>query len=435
MTRPGRILRFGGVALLAALAVSCAPRTAPETPRAWARPLTARHFERTPARLERGRALAEGVLQCAICHSERDWNQPGAPPRAGLEYAGQIIRTDSIARIVAPNLTPDRATGAGTWTDDMLARAIREGVGHDGRALHPLMWYRPFRSLPDEDLASVVVYLRSLAPVRHALPPTRLSETRRHQIESGLSPLTAPVPARDTATAVARGRTLAVLADCAGCHTSWYSERNPGLLAGGNKIESFGRSSFSANITLDPTGLQGWIPATFVEVMRSGKSGTLDPLMPWVVFRNMSDRDLEDLFAFLETMAPSPHAIDNHSVPTLCAACGQTHGRGAENRLVVPKGIRLDPGSLAAFAGTYRSKELGFARVVTARGGRLYGREEQGPEIELVPVSATRFLAPGWLAPVEFVRDSTARPGGEVGRPRVTPARGRRRAPRASFAS
>jgi hypothetical protein len=136
--------------------------------------------------------------------------------------------------------------------------------------------------------------------------------------------------------------------------------------------------------------------------------------MPWIVFRNMSNRDLEDLFAFLGTMAPSPHLIDNHSVPTPCAACGQIHGRGAENRLVVPKGIRLDPGSLAALAGTYRSKELGFSRVVTARAGRLYGREEQGPEIELVPVSPTRFLAPGWLAPVEFVRDSTGRVTAQV---------------------
>jgi hypothetical protein len=66
---------------------------------------------------------------------------------------------------VAPNLTPDNETGIGRWTDDMLIRAIREGISHDGRVLHPQMWYRSFRRLPDEDVEAVVAYLRSLEPV------------------------------------------------------------------------------------------------------------------------------------------------------------------------------------------------------------------------------------------------------------------------------
>ena len=56
-----------------------------------------------------------------------------------------------------PNITPDKDTGAGNWTDDQLARAIREGIGSDGRALFPFMPYENFRSLSDEDLASVGV--------------------------------------------------------------------------------------------------------------------------------------------------------------------------------------------------------------------------------------------------------------------------------------
>jgi mono/diheme cytochrome c family protein len=400
--------------LLALLAVSCAPKPAPETPRSWARALTNVRFERTPERLARGRYLAEGVLQCAVCHSERAWGLPGAPPRPGREYAGHIVREDSVTLIVAPNITPDRKTGAGTWTDDMLARAIREGVGHDGRALHPQMWYGPFRSLADEDLAAIVVYLRSLAPVRNALPATRLTAQRREQIEGSLKPLLAAVPAPDTTTRIGGGRYLEVLADCSGCHTSWYTPYNPGLLAGGNKIELWGRTAFSANITPDPTGIGDWTPETFIEVMRTGKSGTLDPLMPWNVFRNMTDRDLGDLFAFLTSMAPSPHLIDNHSDPTRCAICGQTHGRGAENKRVTPRGIRVDAKTLADYAGIYHSKEFNFTRTVTLRKGHLYGREEGGPEIELVPTSPAHFLAPGWLAPIEFVRDTSGRVRGQV---------------------
>src|SRR5512133_2130534 len=121
-----------------------------------ARPLTDRVFESSPARLERGRYLTEHLLQCFMCHSERDWSAPGAPVMAGRKGAGAILSERGERRIVAPNLTPDPETGAGRWTDDMLARAIREGIGHDGRALAPAMWYGSFARLADEDLAAVV---------------------------------------------------------------------------------------------------------------------------------------------------------------------------------------------------------------------------------------------------------------------------------------
>src|SRR5262245_63811886 len=74
--------------------------------------------------------------------------------------------------LFAPNLTPDPETGTGRWTDDMLMRAIREGISHDGRVLRFEMWYRSFRALSDKDVESVVAYLRSLQPIKHALPRT-----------------------------------------------------------------------------------------------------------------------------------------------------------------------------------------------------------------------------------------------------------------------
>ena len=61
-----------------------------------------------------------------------------------------------------PTLLPILKPGRATWSDDQLARAIREGIGHDGRALFPMMPYTRFREMSDEDLASVIVYLRSL---------------------------------------------------------------------------------------------------------------------------------------------------------------------------------------------------------------------------------------------------------------------------------
>src|SRR5260370_1225139 len=80
-------------------------------------PLTARVFDRTPQRLERGRYIATALNGCIYCHSPHDWNAPGTPYVPGKEGVGAIMpETDLPGRIVAPNLTPDPETGAGRWT-------------------------------------------------------------------------------------------------------------------------------------------------------------------------------------------------------------------------------------------------------------------------------------------------------------------------------
>ena len=109
---------------------------------------------RTPERVARGKYLNEGLLQCFVCHSERDWTAPVAPPIAATRGAGAVWPGKSW--LVAPNLTPDPETGIGRWTDDMLLRAIREGISHDGRRLHPQMRFSAFRALHDEDAEAVV---------------------------------------------------------------------------------------------------------------------------------------------------------------------------------------------------------------------------------------------------------------------------------------
>jgi hypothetical protein len=67
--------------------------------------------------------------------------------------------------LYALNITCDKETGIGSWTDDQIARAIREGIGCGDRALFPTMPYQKFRHLSDEDLASVVAYIRTVPPV------------------------------------------------------------------------------------------------------------------------------------------------------------------------------------------------------------------------------------------------------------------------------
>jgi len=113
------------------------------------RPLKNEKFEVSPQRLERGRMLVS-LTDCDVCHSVHDWNTHGAPTVAGTELAGLVLPlSDLPGRIVSPNITPDLETGAGNWTDDQLARAIREGIGHDGRPIFPMMPYSEYHHMSD----------------------------------------------------------------------------------------------------------------------------------------------------------------------------------------------------------------------------------------------------------------------------------------------
>ena len=371
-----------------------------------ARPLTDRTFERTPERLERGRYLTEHVLQCFICHSDRDTSRPGAPPVEARKGAGTVRYEEADRRLVAPNLTPDPETGAGLWTDDMLARAIREGIGHDGRALSPSMWYGSFSMLSDEDLASVIVYVRSIPAVRNPLPPTVIPAEERERWAYEPRPITTPVPGPPPGDALARGRYLANVADCAGCHTSWHGSRMPGLYGGGNHIETRIGSAFSANLTPDASGVT-YAPDAFVAVIRNGKGGSMSPVMPWVAFAGMTDDDLVAISRAFAELQPVRHCVGNIGEAKLCAVCGQSHPHGELNRIETPVGIKVDPAVLARYAGSYRHPAWDLTIAIRAEGSRLYGTEPGAEEIELVPVTATRFAAPGWPAPVEFEVDDS----------------------------
>src|SRR5215467_11117552 len=159
------------------------------------RALTGRRFEVTSARLERGRYLVDSVNGCFGCHTDQDWSKPGAPPVAGKEGSGHIWADQDLPWLVAPNITSDKETGAGNWSDDALARAIREGIGHDGRTLFPVMPYPHYREMSDEDLASIIVYLRSVPPVRSQLPVTQIPFPQKYLMNDMPQPITAPVPA------------------------------------------------------------------------------------------------------------------------------------------------------------------------------------------------------------------------------------------------
>ncbi len=302
-----------------------------------ARPLTNRRFERTPERVARGKYLVENVTGCLECHTPHDWSSMVSATAQESAGAGeQMPFSDLPGRIIAPNITPDPETGAGNWTDDQLARAIREGISHDGRALFPLMPYQHFHSMSDEDLASVIVYLRSLPPVRNALPQTEIIFPVKYLIRSVPEPIIEPVPAPDQSTPEKRGAYLVNEGGCADCHTPVDSHNMPiaGLDFGGGFIlqGAFGAIA-GANITPDPSGIPYYDLNLFMEAIRTGsvRARKLSPLMPWPVYRGMTDKDLSDIFAFLRTVKPVRHHVDNTEPPTFCRICKHMHGGGNQN--------------------------------------------------------------------------------------------------------
>ena len=302
------------------------------------RPLTNRVFERTPERWARGKYLAENVTACVDCHSPHDWTKHDSPVPPGMEGAGEDI---SILKglpgtVVAPNLTPDPETGTGAWTDDALARAIREGIGHDGRTLFPLMPYEGYRYMPDEDLASVIVFLRSLPPVRNPLPKTNIIFPVKYLIRSVPQPITDPVPLPDVSDPVKRGAFLVTMAGCKDCHTPMdHGEPIPGMdLSGGQLFEGPWGSVATPNLTPDPSGIPYYDEALFLQAIRTGyvRARSLNQIMPWRYYADMTDEDLKAIFAYLKTVKPVKHFVDNSEPPTLCVICKTTHGGGERNQ-------------------------------------------------------------------------------------------------------
>jgi mono/diheme cytochrome c family protein len=278
--------------------------------------------ERTPKRLARGRYLVENVLACGDCHSQRDWSRYGGPVKGAFGAGGDCLGPEYGApgQICAPNITPDPATGIGAWTDGEILRAIREGVGRDGRALFPMMPYAEYRALSDEDAYAVVAYLRTVAPVTNRVSPTEIDFPVSFFVKAAPQPLAGPVAAPDRSDRLAYGRYLATVAGCAGCHTP-VDERNqpiPGMeLAGGQVFKGPWGTVASANLTPDPTGLGGKSEQSFLGMFRAFSDpaaavpvpASANTIMPWLTHAGMTDDDLAAIWAYLRTVPPVARSV------------------------------------------------------------------------------------------------------------------------------
>jgi mono/diheme cytochrome c family protein len=263
-----------------------------------------------PEAVERGRYLVHHVAGCVGCHSKVQ-EVPGEPPVEGMLGAGRDFGEipNYPVHIRARNITPDKETGLGGWTDGEIARAIREGVSKDGSALFPQMPYLTYReTLSDGEVLDIIAYLKTMKPVKNDPGKTTVNFPISMFIRSAPQPLEKSAAAPPSPSdKMNRGKWLLKTCSCNDCHDSVNEKMQPipgKELAGGFKFPFPGDKGYAiaSNITSDKaTGIGSY---TDEDIRRAiddgkGKDGRNLYVMPWSYYKGMTKEDKDALIAAL----------------------------------------------------------------------------------------------------------------------------------------
>lgn len=265
--------------------------------------------------VERGKYLVEVIGSCSNCHSPK--GPEGELP--GKHMAGGFRIKEEFGVAIVPNITPDRETGIGSWSDAEIIRAIREGRGRGGRTLGPPMPYTFYRELSDADVKAMVAYLRTLPPVKNRVERSLYTVT----LPPNWGPPVGVVPDPPKNDLVKYGAYLAgPVAHCVECHTV---DRPDGrldttrLMAGGRRFTGPFGASYAANITPDrETGIGAWTDAQIIAglygVHPSGRK--LLPPMPWPYYAGrIAEGDLKAIIAYLRSLRPLRNVVPRAEPP------------------------------------------------------------------------------------------------------------------------
>ncbi|MCW3476517.1 cytochrome c [Limobrevibacterium gyesilva] len=255
--------------------------------------------------LERGRYLVETIAGCGNCHTPQGPNGP----LPGRSLAGGMVVEDNPAfTAIASNITPDRKTGIGAWTDEQIFRAIREGIRPDGSLIGPPMPFGLYRGLADADVRAIVAYLRTVPPV----PNPVAKSTYRIALPPAYGPPVGHIDAPPRTDKVAYGAYLAgPVGHCMECHTPMLpdGQRDTERLgAGGQPFNGPWGTSVAANITpAKARGLGDWSDAQIERAIRTGVSADgrkLFPPMAFGYYAKIAADDMAALIIYLRSLPP-----------------------------------------------------------------------------------------------------------------------------------
>ncbi|KQP59164.1 c-type cytochrome [Methylobacterium sp. Leaf108] len=331
--------------------------------------------------IKRGQYLVTAG-DCVACHTA-----PGGKP-----FAGNYVLNTPIGKIRTPNLTPDKETGLGNWTEEDFARAMHEGITKDGSYLYPAFPFAWYTKVTREDVKVIFAYLQSLEPVREVRQASEIPfpfNIRTALITWRTAFFTAGEfkPDPNASAEVNRGAYLVEgLGHCGMCHNENKIVGNSGLAGklGGGVIDGW----YAPNITPDGhQGIGGWSDEQVVTYLKTGAAPGNQPGVAAGPMRQtieeslskMTDADLKAMVAYLRTQKAKEtykvkdvQAFDQVGAPgagtylSYCSSCHKPDGQGV-------------PGAIPALAGNTSVQAEGPETVIRVILGGLGAQAGYAP--------------------------------------------------------
>ncbi len=268
--------------------------------------------------IERGAYLAKAG-GCVVCHTAIG---PTGPDVANA-FAGGLEMPDKFGTWRTPNITQDKSTGIGGWTDDQIAAAIREGVRPDGSGLFAIMPFMNYAAMTDDDTRALVAFLRTIKPIAKVVAPNKDLKMMKGP-PPNLEELKAARASGDSTSndPMKRGGYMAAVMLCSHCHWQPGKDMMPAgpdkMFAGGLPINApmLGSGTiYTRNITSDPeTGIGKWTEDqiyTAIKTMTKPDGKMIQgPMLflqaPW---SQLEDKDLHAVAAFIKQLPPVKNKV------------------------------------------------------------------------------------------------------------------------------
>lgn len=276
-------------------------------------PIHAEAETTAPAIIAQGKYLTRAA-GCAVCHTDREHH--------GAAFAGGRALRTPFGTFYAPNITPDKQSGIGNWSEQDFLHALHEGIRPDGSNLYPVFPYTSYTQLRDEDVRAIWAYLRSLPPVHQTNKAHRLKwyAPPRFMIWFWKKLYFAPGRYQNNPQRSSlwnRGAYLASAAShCAECHTprNFLGAEKQNLRYAGaeNPQEDF----VAPNITpAARTGIGDWSTDDLVEYLQTGLApdgDTAGSVMAECIdngLSHLSKSDLQAIAEFIKSLPPIEHSL------------------------------------------------------------------------------------------------------------------------------
>ena len=254
--------------------------------------------------VERGGYLVNTIMTCANCHS------PKGPPAAtaGKDYSGGLRWDEPPFNVTAPNITPDKETGIGNWTDDHIKTLLLTGKHPNGvpacRGYADVVLSDPH----SRRFRRIVAYLRTLKPVKNKVPDPIYKIALPHHVFPGAEKSYAQADLNDK---LKRGFYLATIGHCMECHTPFGGRGWPKISrirsarAAANSPDPGACRSRAISLRTRPrASATGPTPRSRPRSPRaSGRTARRSRApMGYQYYANMTDADLDAVIAYVRTL-------------------------------------------------------------------------------------------------------------------------------------